>query len=181
MEVGLQRRWQAAITELQEIVGQDNVRFDPSKTELQTAMNRRDKDVVVFEFTHTAQGIVLKGNEKYQSDDILHGESLSHIKYLIGLSCCNLQKLEQGRFVDSLQRKGIGIVDGPAREVGADVGLQRLEKMIEIMRNVEHYEKLPLDYLRDVIDQLQEIEHSGMIKVGEHLLHGVVERLEARV
>ncbi len=61
------------------------------------------------------------------------------------------------------------MVDGPAREVGADVGLQRLEKMIEIMRNVEHYEKLPLDYLRDVIDQLQEIEHSGMIKVGEHL------------
>ncbi|VAW41674.1 hypothetical protein MNBD_CHLOROFLEXI01-519 [hydrothermal vent metagenome] len=179
MEADLQRRWQAAITELQEVVGQDSVRFDPSKTELQAAMNLRDKDVVVLEFVHTAEGIVLKGNDKYQADDILRGESLSHIKYLIGLSCCNLQKLEQGRFVDSLQKKGVGIVDGSVREVGADIGLRRLEQMIEIMRNIELYEKLPLDYLQDVIDQIQKIEHGGMIKVGKRVPYDSVEWLEA--
>ncbi len=147
MEAGLLRRWQAAITELEMVVGQDNVRFDPSKSELQAAMNRHDKDIVVFEFAHTSHGIALKNNETYQASDILRGDTLSHIKYLIGLSCCNLQKLENGRFVASLQNKGVGIVDGPARKVDADVGLRRLKQMVEIMKNIEWYKKLPLDYL----------------------------------
>lgn len=174
MEAELQKDWENAIEQLQEIVGKDNAHLDPSKTELQTAMNRQDKNLVVFEFTHTHQGIVLKDNEMYQADDIMRGESLSHIKYLIGLSCCNLQKLEDGRFVDSLQKQGVGIVDGPLRAVDAPIGLRRLKQMIEIMRNIKRYENLPIDYFQDVIDQLQKIEQGGMIKVGERVPRGGV-------
>ncbi|MDC1287562.1 hypothetical protein N8198_06730 [Gammaproteobacteria bacterium] len=166
METGMQQRWQAAIAELQQIVGQGNVRYDPSKQELEAATSARDKEVVVLEFTHTKDGIALKGNEVYQSTDVESGGSLTHVKYMLGLSCCNLPQLENGKFIRALQNKGVGIVHGSAREVNADIGLKRLRQLIEMLEHVDHYRMLPMDYVQDVIDQLQNIEHQGMIKVG---------------
>ncbi len=166
MEMGMRQRWQAAITELQQVVGPGNVHYDPSKQELEAATSARDKEVVVLEFAHTEDGIVLKDNEVYQSVDIERGGSLTHVKYMLGLSCCNLPQLENGKFLRALQTKGIGIVHGSARAVDADIGLKRLRQLIEMLKYVDHYRLLPMDYVQDVIDQMQNIDHQGMIKVG---------------
>jgi hypothetical protein len=109
----------------------------------------------------------LGNNERFDSKDILQEGKLSHIKYLLsGICTCNLPLLEEGEFVSSLRKKGVGIINGSYREITSEIGLKRLNKLIHIFREIESY-NIPAYYLPDIIDQLQGIREKGTINLGK--------------
>ena len=93
----MQKKWEETTIKLEEIVGRENVLFNPSKQQFTKMLNNRTKEIIVIEVTHTTEGITLKGNETYTSMDILKGEDLSHIKYLIAGNSCKVSKLQYQR------------------------------------------------------------------------------------
>ena len=124
-------------------------------------LHNQDKEVVVIELTHTDRGIVLKDNEKYTSKDILEGDNLSHIKYLVtGSGTCSLPRLEKGNFIDALREKGVGVMNTSYREVLSETALKRLKKIIHILKETKEY-NLPAYRIFDIIDQLLGISGEG--------------------
>ena len=149
--------WEEATKELEEVVGKENVLFNPSKEEFSRMLNNRGKEIVVIELTHTEHGIVLKGNERYTSRDVFKGGDLSHIKYLIaGPGTCSLPCLEKGAFAATLREKGVGIMNTSFREVSSETALKRLREIIRILKNVDEYD-IPTYYLPDIIDQVIDV------------------------
>jgi len=162
-----QIEWHREINELREVIGKENVLFNPSKDEFSKMLQNRGKDIIAVEMTHTDKGIVLKNNARYTSKDVQQAEDLSHIKYLLsGLGTCQLPRLEQGNFVSSLRKKGVGIVNGSFREASADIALKRLREFIKILRNIEGYDIYPY-HLLDIIDQRLNIQEKGTINLGK--------------
>lgn len=167
MDREIQREWEEAVAELESIVGKENVLFNPSKEEFDRMLHNQDKEVVVIELTHTDRGIVLKDNEKYTSKDILEGDNLSHIKYLVtGPGTCSLPRLEKGDFIDALREKGVGVMNTSYREVLSETALKRLKKIIHILRKIEEY-NLPAYRVFDIIDQLLGISEKGTTNLGK--------------
>lgn len=162
-----QGKWYKEINNLQKLIGKNNVLLDPSKEEFERMLQKRDKDIVVIELTHTDRGILLKNNERYTSKDIGQSGDLSHIKYLIsGIGTCNLPRLEDGKFAASLRGKGVGIINASYREVSSETALEKLRELINILRNIEKYDLYPY-HLIDIIDQRLGISGEGTTNLGK--------------
>lgn len=157
--------WISEIEKLKKIVGNKNVLFNPNKKEFAEMMENKNKDIIMFELTHTEEGILLRNGEIYKSNDIVKGGDLSHIKYLIGGGSCKLPRLENGQFIDSLIKRGIGIINASYREVSIDIALKRLRLFINILENIEKYDINPF-YLPDIIDLLLDIPRNGTTNLG---------------
>jgi len=162
-----QEKWQQEIGELREVIGEQNVLFNPSRDEFNKMLQNRGKDIIAVEMTHTDKGIILKNNERYTSRDVLRAGDLSHIKYLLsGLGTCQLPLLEKGNFSASLRKKGVGIVNASYREVSTEIALKRLRELINILKNIEGYDFYPY-HLIDIIDQRLNIQERGTINLGK--------------
>ncbi len=161
------QNWDKEINSLQNLVGRENVLVDPSKEEFENMLQKRGKDVVVFELTHTDRGILLKNDERYTSKNIQQGTELSHIKYLIsGIGTCNLPRLEDGRFTASLREKGVGIINTSNKEVSTEIALKRLRELIDILQDIEQYDVYPYNLI-DIIDQRLGITGEGTSNLGK--------------
>ncbi len=158
--------WVNEIEKLKMIVGDQNVLFNPTKKEFVDMMNNKNKDIIMFELTHTGEGVLLKNGELYKSNDIMNGGDLSHIKYLMGGGSCKLPRLEDGKFIESLLKKGLGIINASYREVSIDTALERLRLFINILKNIEKYDLNPC-HLPDIIDQLLDISGNDTTNIGK--------------
>lgn len=167
MDSQTQQEWHNAISELEKIIGRNNLLLNPDKAAFEKMMNNRNKEIIVIEFTHTNKGILLKDNQKYVAQDVLKSDDLSHIKYLLtGLGTCSLPRIERGEFAAALRNKGVGIINGSYGEVLSDIALQRLKQLIEILKNSGKY-NIPAYYLIDIIDQILKIFDDGTINLGK--------------
>lgn len=163
----MQEEWKESISELEKIVNSRNVSFNPNIEKFDKMLHNSQKEIIVIDFTHTDRGIMLKNNERYTSKDILEGNGLTHIKYLVsGLGTCNLARLEKGKFVAALREKGVGITNATYNEVSSEIALKRFRQLIEIFKYIEQY-NLPAYYILDIIDQLQEISEKGTTNLGK--------------
>lgn len=163
----MQREWETAISELRDVIGENHILYDPTKTEFKNMLKDRRKEIMVFEFTHTNNGIELKNNDIYNSKDIIEGTDLSHIKYLVsGLGSCNLFRLERGKFANALREKGLGIIHGSYRYVPSDIALKRLKRLIHVLKHIKEYD-LPPYHIIDIIDQLENITGRGTTNLGK--------------
>ena len=172
----IRREWDIEVDKLRDIVGKENVLFDPSKDEFSKILEKRGKDIIAIEMTHTDKGIVFGNGEEYTSRDIKMGQDLSHIKYLLsGLGTCRLCGLEEGGFVSSLKGKGLGIVNGTYRLVSSDVALKRLRELNNLFKDIERHDLYPY-HLLDVIDQrLNTLDKDkGTINLGKRENHDIM-------
>jgi YD repeat-containing protein len=167
MRKDMQKEWKRVISELRQVVGKENVLFNPSKEEFDKMLRNRGKEIIVIELTHTNKGIVLKGNKRYTSKDVSQMEDLSHIKYLVaGPGTCCLARLEEGNFVSALRKKGVGITNASYREISSETALKRLRELVRILKNIERY-NLPPYRILDIIDQLLRIYGKGTTNLGK--------------
>lgn len=169
MTKDMQMEFEQAVIELERLVGEENVLFDPSKKDFNQIFNNQEKEIIVIELTHTDGGITLKDDEIYTSTDVLNCVDLSHIKYLMaGPGTCSLPKLEEGQFAAALREKGVGITNASYGEVNADIILKRLQELIHILEHVDEYD-FPAFYIPDIIDQLIGIDRNekGTTNLGE--------------
>lgn len=160
--------WIRQVEKLGKVVGEENVLFDPSKNEFKKILERKDKDVIVFEFTHIEEGVLFKNGDLFNSKDVLNGGDLSHIKYLIsGIGCCQLPRIEDGKYVSALLEKGLNMINASHKNVSVDTALKRLELLTELLKDIEKYD-IPADHLIDVIDQLLDISNEGTTNLGKN-------------
>lgn len=149
----MRKKWKETTVRLEQVVGIENVLFNPSKQDFTKMLNNQEKEIIVIELTHTEEGITLNGNEIYTSLDILKGGNLSHIKYLIAGNTCSLPQLEKGELAAAFRKKGVGIMNTSFGKVSMDTVLKRLRELIRVLENIDGYD-LPTYYLPDIIDQL---------------------------
>jgi hypothetical protein len=167
MDEQMQKEWNNAISELEKIIGRNNLLLNPDKTEFEKMMDNRNKKIIVIELTHTNKGILLKDNQKYVAQDVLKGADLSHIKYLLtGLGTCSFPRIERGELTAALRNKGVGIINGSYGEVPSDIALQRFKQLIKILKNIKKYNIQPY-YLIDIIDQILKFFGNGTINLGK--------------
>lgn len=156
VKMEMQKKWKETIIRLEQVVGIENVLFNPSKDEFTKMLSNRKKEIIVIEVTHTTEGITLKGNETYTSMDILKGGDLSHIKYLIAGNSCSLPQLQKGELAAAFRKKGVGIMNTSYGKVSMETVLKRLRELIRILESVDEYD-LPAYYVPDIIDQLIDV------------------------
>ncbi len=173
MKKEMHKEWEETITELERLVGRENILFNPSKQEFTRMLNNRKKEIIVIELTHTDKGITLKGNERFNTRDVFLGGDLSHIKYLIaGLGTCSLPRLENGKLAAAFRKKGVGIMNGSFGSVSTEIALKRLKKLIDLFESCDEYD-FPAYYLPDIIDQLIDVprKEKGTTNLGKLDFH----------
>ncbi|MBI5222789.1 hypothetical protein HY990_00040 [Candidatus Micrarchaeota archaeon] len=173
MNMSEQAKWDKEINNLQKLVGKDNVLIDPSKNELNSMLQNKGKDIIAIELTHTDNGILLKNGARYTSKDINQGGDLSHIKYLIsGHGTCSLPRIEEGKFIASLKKKKMGIINASYRKVSSETALKKLKELINILDNIKEYDLYPY-HLFDIINQKLGVTDEGTTNMGKNELQKV--------
>jgi len=164
MSQSQRKDWIHEVGRLRKILGMKNVLFDPSKEEFTMMLEKKRREIIVFELIHTGEGLLLKNEVLYNSGDVLRGGDLSHIKYLIGgIGCCRLPSLEEGRFITSLREQGVGIINATNRDISTDTALRKIRILGNILE--EGYE-IPTSNLLDIINQLLGISDNGTTNLG---------------
>ena len=163
----IQSEWEMLVGELRELVGQNNVVFNPDKKSFREVFSRQDKDIIVIEITHTGEGIRLKGGDEFKTNDVIGLGDLSRIKLLIGGNSCRLPKLDNGKFAQALLRQGVGIINGTYDTVPHDTIVKRMQLLKIILHNIQDFD-IPAIYLQDIIDQATSIpeEDKGTTNLG---------------
>jgi RHS repeat-associated protein len=152
----IQAQWKTLVGELRELVGRDSVVFNPDKKSFGKVFTRKDKDIIVIEITHTAEGIRLKGEEEFKTADVNKLGDLSRVKLLIGGNSCRLPRLDNGKFAKALLNQGVGIINGTYDTVPHDTIVQRMQLFKIILEHAEKF-NIPAIYLQDIIDQATSI------------------------
>lgn len=168
LKVSQRRRWEDARRALESVIGSDRVVYDPTKTEFQNALADKGSDVIVIELTHTDQGIVLRDDYRYVSEDVRAGQELKHIKSLLaGLGSCDLPAIQDGDLINALLEKGTGLINFRSTTISEDVAYRRLLRLIKLLRDSKGEISIPTLNLPDVIDQLEGIQEPSPAYIGK--------------
>lgn len=154
-----QKRWRSLVRDYQHLIGSQNVVFNPNKNEFISLFEKKGKDHIIIEVTHTEDAIILEGGEKITTADVLQMADLSHIKYLLAGNSCSLPQIDSGELAAAFRKKGVGLMNLSHGKVSMDTVLDRLEILKYILENTDLFD-VPAYYIPDIIDQSTRIRES---------------------
>lgn len=167
--------WDNRMRRLKDIVGEENVTYNPSKKEFIFRLNNSSKEVIAVHLTHTklkgTEGIEMENGEVFNSKDFQSIEDLSNVKFMLSIAC-KMVLLENGKLESAFRNKGVGILNAPSHLAPTDINGKRIDELIKLlkMKDIKKHKIYPHQIL-DIIDQRLKLPGKKSINLGKRKIN----------